>query len=150
MAKLVFYQQRRMDGGTRTGIEVDGEIAYGLYEPGESEDNPRLRWFVDLRCDGPKLPESHRSARAWLLKHGQMIRNGFLRCAEEVRAGIDPDVYSISWDAFEEVPPGVQMKIVLTAARREDAIGMAEVVREIGTDWDRLVRMLRPAQTAHR
>ena len=41
-----------MDGGYRTGLEVDGETVYGLFEEGQTDDNPRLHWFVDLRCVG--------------------------------------------------------------------------------------------------
>src|SRR5208337_640159 len=89
MSKVVFYRQLRMDGGYRTGLEVDEETGYGLFEEGETDDDPRLRWFVDLRCVGSKLPKSARLARAWLLKNSPMIVDGFARCSQEVRAGID-------------------------------------------------------------
>jgi hypothetical protein len=87
-----FCRQLRMDGGYRTGLEVDGETVYGLFEEGQTDDDPRLRWFVDLRCVGSKLPKSARLARAWLLKNSPMIVDGFARCSQEVRAGIDPDL----------------------------------------------------------
>jgi len=148
MSKVVFYRQLRMDGGYRTGLEVDGETVYGLFEEGQTDDDPRLRWFVDLRCVGSKLPKSPRSARAWLLKNSPMIVDGFARCSQEVRAGIDPDLYAISWTDFKDVPEDVQMTIVFTAARRADAIGMAEVLAYIGSNWERLVRRLKPVRSA--
>ncbi|MGZ3337148.1 MAG: hypothetical protein ACXVBY_00320 [Isosphaeraceae bacterium] len=40
------------------------------------------------------------------------------------------------------------MTIVFTAARRADAIGMAEVLAYIGSNWERLVRMLKPVRSA--
>lgn len=148
MSKIVFYRQLRMDGGYRTGLEVDDETGYGLFEEGETDDNPRLRWFVDLRCVGSRLPKSARLARAWLLKNSPMIVDGFARCSEEVRAGIDPDSYAISWTDFRDVPEGVQMTIVLTAARRADATGIADVLADIGSNWERFVRMLKPVGAA--
>ncbi len=147
MSKVVFYRQLRMDGGYRTGLEVDEETEYGLFEEGQTDDDPRLRWFVDLRCVGSKLPKSARTARAWLLKSSPMIVDGFARCSQELRAGIDPDLYAISWADFKDVPEGVQMSIVLTAVRRADGIGMAEVLADIGSNWERLVRMLKPVQS---
>ncbi|MGC8640552.1 MAG: hypothetical protein ACP5XB_11820 [Isosphaeraceae bacterium] len=73
-----------------------------------------------------------------------MIADGFDRCSKEIRAGIDPDANVVCWKNFEAVPEGVQMEIVFTAARREDAIGMADVLARIGSDWEQLVRMLAP------
>jgi hypothetical protein len=43
MSRVVFYRQLRMDGGYRTGLEVDGETVYGLFEEGQTDNNPRLR-----------------------------------------------------------------------------------------------------------
>ena len=146
MPKIVFYRQLRMDGGVRTGLEVDGETAYGLFEEGQTDDNPRLRWVVDLRCVGPRLPTSARGARNWLLKNTSVIADGFKRCSQDLRAGIDPDVNVVRWKDFEAVPESVQMEIVFTAARREDAIGMADVLARIGSNWERLVRMLAPVR----
>src|SRR5208337_3106248 len=148
MSKVVFYRQLRMDGGYRTGLEVDEETGYGLFEEAETDDDPRLRWFVDLRCVGPKLPKSARFARARLLKNSPMIVDGFARCSQEVRAGSDPGLYAISWAEFKHAPEDVQMRIVLTAARRADAIGMPEVLAYIGSNWERLVRMLKPVRAA--
>lgn len=148
MSKVVFYRQLRMDGGYRTGLEVDEETVYGLFEEGQTDDDPRLRWFVDLRCVGSKLAKSAHLARAWLLKNSPTILDGFARCSQEVRAGIDPDLYAISWADFKDVPEDIQMTIVFTAARRADAIGMAEVLAYIGSNWERVVRMLKPVRSA--
>lgn len=148
MPKLVFYRQCRVDGGIRTGIDVDGAIAYGLFEEGDSDDNPRLRWFVDLRCEGPRLPKSDQAARKWFLDHAEIIKDGFARCAEEIRAGIDPEQSPFFWSDFADVPTGVSMKIVVAAVRRQDAIEMAGIMREIGSSWERFVRQLKRALPA--
>ncbi len=149
MSELTFYRQRRMDGGLRTGIDVDGELAFGLFEEGTQDNDPRLRWFVDLRCEGQKLPHSPRGARKWLLDHGDAIGEGFVLFAEEMRVGIDLDIVSLAWDRFPNAPKDVTMKIVLSAIRRVDAREMAGVVHETGLHWKDLIRGLKPIERAH-
>lgn len=56
--------------------------------------------------------------------------------------------YAVSWADFKDVPEDIQVTIVFTAARRADAIGMAEVLAYIGSNWERLVRMLKPVRSA--
>ena len=53
MPNLTFYRQKRVDGGVRTGVELDGETVASLFEEGDPERDPALLWFVDLRCEGP-------------------------------------------------------------------------------------------------
>jgi hypothetical protein len=144
MPKLTFYRQQRIDGGIRTGIELDGETIYGLFEEGEEEVDPRLVWYVDLRCEGPRLPQTTRGARKWLLDQAPMISDGFVRCAREIRAGIDPDIYPLFWDKFPDAPSGTRLKIALCAVRRVAAIEMSGVVAEIGSHWTEYVRALKP------
>jgi hypothetical protein len=149
MSKLVFYRQRRMDEGTRTGIDLDGELVFGLYEEGEAEKDPALRWFVDLRCEGSSLPRTPRGAKKWLIERGAAIADGFKRYAEIIRAGIDPDIYSLSWNDFVDVPKGIQLELVLSAIRRVDALEMSTVLRDIGSRWPEIMQGLRPVQEVH-
>jgi len=143
MPNITLYRQRRFDGGLRTGIEVDGDLAYGLFEEGEDDRDPRLRWFVDLRCEGPKLPTSPRGARKWLLDQKELIGQGFSKYAEEIRAGIDADAFPFAWENFSNPPQDVTMKIVVTAIRRVDAIEMAKIVSEVGSRWEEIIRSLK-------
>lgn len=144
MPKLIFYRQLRADGGVRTGVDVDGDTVYGIFEEGESDDNPRLRRFVDLRCNGERLPRTGRGARKWLLEHGGAITTGIEHCADEVSAGIDPDVLSYTWSGFEHLAQGVGAKLVMSAARRSDAIEMPEILRDISANWGQIVRSMKP------
>jgi hypothetical protein len=133
-----------MDGGVRTGIELDGDTVYGLFEEGEDECNPALLWYVDLRCQGSKLPETARGARKWLIDHAKMISNGFSKCAVDIRAGIDPDIYPLFWDKFSDIPESIQLTIAISAIRRVNAIEMSKVVAEIDSRWIEIVRSLKP------
>jgi hypothetical protein len=74
-----------------------------------------------------------------------MIQDGFSRCADDITVGIDPDIYSYIWDDFAAPPAGVRVEIALSAARRGDAIEMSPIVRDVGLEWDRIIRSLRPA-----
>jgi hypothetical protein len=146
MAELTFYRQKRVDGGVRTGIDLNGSTVFDRFEEGEPEPDPALLWYVDLRCRGPKVPATARACRKWLVDHEKVIRNGFQACANELIAGIDPDLYPLVWEKFSNLPAGVQMAIAYSAVRRIDAIRMSEVVRDIGTHWLELVRSLKPVQ----
>ncbi len=111
MPKLTFYRQGRIDGGVRIGIELDEDTVFELFEEGGPEPDPTLFWYVDLRCQGPALPEDPRKARDWLIDHSEVICDGFSRCASEFEAGRDLDSYPLIWNEFHRVPAGVDMTI---------------------------------------
>src|SRR5947207_6480872 len=90
MPKLKFYRQRRVDGGTRTGIDVDNEEMWHRFEePPEAEADPALVWYVDVRCHGPAVPAGREEARVWLLKNTPVIKRAFEQIADKLHAGYD-------------------------------------------------------------
>src|SRR3954451_9524953 len=97
MPDLTFYRQKRVDGGVRTGIDIDGVTVCEDFEEGDEERDPALRWYVDLRCSGDSLPHDADLAREWLLEHEEMIRDGFSRYASQLAAGADRDDYPLQW-----------------------------------------------------
>lgn len=139
MAKLVFYIQKRFDGGSRTGIELDDETIAHHFEDVQGEHNPKLRWFVDLRCNGPGVSDDPETAIAWLLGQSEVIRDGFARFAEELAVGADPDVFSLRWTAFDGLPEGVEMAIVCSATRRTDARELSGIVADFGNRWNEIL-----------
>lgn len=143
--ELTFYRQARVDGGMRSGIELDGNTIYGRFDEGNPEYDPTLLWYVDLRCEGPGLPHEPEDARQWLLSNSRIIREGFQRCAEELRAGSDPDIYPVIWEEFTDVPEGVSMKIAFTAIRRVDAIHLSQRMSEVAAHWEEMIERLSPA-----
>jgi hypothetical protein len=135
MPKLVFYRQKRADGGLRTGVELDDNPIAETFEEGVSESDPALLWYVDLRCEGEGIPTDADDAADWLIDNGETIQRGFARYADELRAGMDPDIYSLIWAGFNPMPQDVHMEIACSAIRRIDARHMAELVAEIGLRW---------------
>jgi hypothetical protein len=140
MAGLTFYRQRRMDGGLRTGIMLGESTVLGHFEEGGEDYDPSLLWSIDLRCDGPTLPSSAEGARQWLLAHESIIKDGFERYAEHLRAGSDPTgAFLLEWADFPNRPQDVAMKIVCGAMRRIDALSLARELRFIGENWRSLI-----------
>ncbi len=146
MAKLVFYRQKRYDEGIRTGIELDDDRVANWFEPGTNGTDSALLWYVDLRCEGAGVPDDPELVLDWLQEHSSIIRDGFRRYAEQLRSGFDPDIYSLKWSEFKDVPPDVTMKIVCSAIRRVDALEMGSHLSEIATNWDSIIGSLRSAQ----
>ena len=142
MAKLTFYRQKRLDGAIRTGVELDGDPIADRYEGGEGERNPILLWFVDLRCDGPGIPDDPDDAFQWLFDQAPVIRDGFARYAEVLGVGADMDLYALTWSDFSGVPEGVSMTIACSGTRRVDARELARIVAEIGDRWEEILRTL--------
>jgi hypothetical protein len=145
-AGLTFFHQVRVDGGVRRGIMLGMSTVFERFEIGGEEYDPSLVWSVDLRCTGPSLPSNPDDAKAWLLSHSEIIRDGFLRYAEQLGAGSDPTgIYLLEWSDFNELPPGVSMKIVCGALRRIDALYLSKRIRFVGEHWERLVGDLEPS-----
>jgi hypothetical protein len=146
MAKLVFYRQKRYDGGIRTGVELDDDRVADWFDPGPDENDRVLLWYVDLRCEGSGVPDEPELVLDWLLEHGPIIRDGFLRCADHLRNGFDPDIYTVRWTDFRDLPPEVAMLIASSAIRRVDALEIGSHVLEIATSWDGIIAKLKAAQ----
>src|SRR5262249_45375163 len=97
MPKISFYQKKRRDGGIRTGIDIDRESVLGCFQSGPEESDPVLLWFVDLRCEGARLPTTPEEARQWLLDHSALIHQAFQKLIAEIRAGIDFNTWPLLW-----------------------------------------------------
>jgi hypothetical protein len=146
MPKLVFYRQRRYDGGLRTGVELDDDRVVNVLDPGTNGIDPVLIWYVDLRCEGDGVPDDPERVLDWLQEHGPIIRDGFSRYAGHLRNGYDADIYSLKWADFKNVPQDVSMQIVCSAIRRVDALEIGSHLSEIATNWDAILETLKAAQ----
>jgi hypothetical protein len=74
--------------------------------------------------------------------HSATIRSGFERFAEKLRAGADPDLYSITWEDFPDAPEDVTMRVACSGIRRVDARELPSILASLGNDWDGLIRSL--------
>jgi hypothetical protein len=146
MPNLTFYRQARIDGGIRTGIELDEDTVFEHFEEGGPEPDPTLLWYVELRCQGPGLPDDPREARTWLIDHEEVICDGFSRCASEFEAGRDIDAYPLLWSKFSRVPAGVEMTIACATNRRNWAISLPLLLKDIELHWRERLQQLQPAE----
>jgi hypothetical protein len=145
MPHLTFYRQKRIDGGIRTGLEIDQETIFEEFEEGGPESDPTLVWYADLRCDGPGVPGTEEAAWPWLLDHEERFVEGFMRCAGEYLTGIDPDAYPLLWSDFSNPPRDVSLTIAYSARRKLDGRAMAAVLTDIGEHWAERIRDMNPA-----
>ena len=142
MSKLIFYRQKRFDGGLRTGLELDGLNVADEFEDGSGERDPTLRWYVELRCEGPSVPSDPYDATDWLLDLAPLAREGFRLLAEQLEVGVDRDLYNLIWSDFPIQPEGANLKIACLAIRRADGLEMSGVVQQFGQQFETLIKML--------
>src|SRR5438105_3447 len=92
MPSIHFFRQLRRDGGIRTGVDVEDETVLWRFHPGRhrGDPDPAIEWYVDVRCQGPRLPHDPEGARDWLLKNGRAIHAALEAVAESIPAGVDP------------------------------------------------------------
>jgi hypothetical protein len=146
MAEITFYRQKRRDGGLHTGITINGWTAMEMDEGINWDDaDPVLLWFVDVRCEGKKLPTRPELARRWLLEHSELIREGFKALTEELRVGIDYNTLPLVW-LVPKTPRGVRIRIVCHAMYRSDALTLAQVTAEFSSRWQEWLDKLPVAQ----
>ncbi len=150
MAKLLFYRQKRVDEGVRTGLEVgEYELAW-RFDPGPGESNPILLWFVDIKCEGPGIPDGPEQAQEWFENHGQMLRRGLRSYAQEIKTGTDIGFHSTTWNAEPQTSEDVQVTISCSASNRVSARQMASILEDMADQWDEILDALEWEEQAER
>ena len=144
MANLVFFRQARVDGGVRTGIDVDGS-GMEHYEIGSDEHDPALLWYVDLRVHGDQVPEDAEDARQWLLSNEEAVTATYRQLAQKLEVGMDPDVWPLEV-RHTGGPAGASLVAVCSCMRRVSAREISPAVREMTEHWQDHLRRLPQAQ----
>jgi hypothetical protein len=147
MHKLIWYRQKRLDGGVRTAVDVDNVLLLHRFENENYEPDPALLWHADLRCEGRRLPTKPETGRRWLLQRSDVIRLGFREVADELRAGMDVTAWPVLRN-IRSFPDGVKATIVFAAARRVDGVAMADVLNDIAENWDQRIHSLATIEDA--
>jgi hypothetical protein len=146
MSSITFYRQRRADGGTRTGIDVNGRTVLDQFEEGKGEPDPALVWYVDVRCEGARLPRTAESAQQWLIDLEPVISRGMDDLGDKLTAGIDNDAWPLEHTLRRS--GGVKITIACSAMRRVDAKQIATVLRDIAAHWTERLAGLNLGQPA--
>ncbi len=156
MPSLIYFRQKRFDGGVRTGVELElesdlaglQEFPVGLtlledYEEGTADRDPSLLWYVDIRCEGPGIPDDSALASQWFLQNKESIVIGLSMFADHLReVGADIDQYPMQWSEFPSID-GVKIRLTGTAVRRIDSLRFSEILDDIREHWsERMEKMI--------
>jgi hypothetical protein len=137
-SNLVFYRQARVDGGIRTGIDafdtplMESEENEAPYD----ESMPVLAWAIEVRCKGKGLPTTAEEARDWFSKHQDIIRPALVELAEELRVGLDLDLYCYKWTKFAVQPKGARLMIACSAHRRVNGRKLGSHVKAFADHYE--------------
>jgi hypothetical protein len=145
MMKLTFYHQKRRDGGVRTGVELDGERVLELFEPGSAQEDPKLKWWIDVRCAQKTWPSDPEGVRGWLLENAQKIERGLKEFAAELGAGID-----INWPArhFVSSRSGLKIEIFCSAMVRVGGREIQTELLKLAENWRTIIAELPSSELA--
>ncbi len=142
MSTLTFYHQVRVDGGKRTGIDIDGTQWLQSFTAGQEDNDPTLLWYVDIECKGRRVPNDPPKARDWLSNHSDFFVGLLTKIADdELEAGFDVD-----WRPFQHKiasgPDGTTVRITISAIRRLVARQIAKEIRKLAQKWTSLLKRL--------
>jgi hypothetical protein len=143
MASLTFYRQARIDGGVRSGVDVDGVAVFERFQSGTREPDPVLRWYIDVRAEGKDLPREPEQVRAWFLSHASIIKPALLALAEKLQVGIDDEVWPYEFPVAA-APKSTTMTLVVSAVRGLTPGSLAKELKKLGREWNRLMDTLSP------
>lgn len=143
MPDLTLYRQARADGGVRTGLSIDGVTVAQSFEEGNAEHDPRLVWFVDVRCRGRSLPSEAGDLIDWLSAQSTPIVAALQALADSLSVGVDSDYVPGEWP-IRSLPKGVVGRVVYSSIRIVDARGMAKNVHSVAKAWPAILDQLRP------
>jgi hypothetical protein len=144
MPEVTFFRQARRDGGTRTGIDVDGETMLSRFDEGKSETDPSIVWFVDVTFRGRSVPRDAGAAREFLTRNRPIALRLLNELADEIPAGIDPTVWPVK--KTRKVRAGLEVAVACSAIRRLEASRLPGILRDLASRWVELVEELVAAE----
>jgi hypothetical protein len=145
MGKLALYYHYRNDGGTRTTVDVDGVTVAHRFKAGKRAVDPTLAWYVDVRCEGVRLPKEPAAALQWLHDKSELIRAGLADFAANIN--VDPDAEPIRWEIAGS-QRGVRISLFAWAQTAKGLVRMPRMLGKIRDRWDDLLGELEPSLSA--
>ena len=144
MTKLTFYHQVRADGGKRTGIESDTETLLHHFAPGGKEHDPALLWYVDLRCEGERLPDTPEGAREWFVRNeGYFVAQLRAIANDGLSVGFDAELMPLQRN-LADAPDGARVTVVVSAVKRLLGRDIAPRLCELADHWGELLSQVCP------
>ncbi|HVS69814.1 MAG TPA: hypothetical protein VHQ47_01005 [Phycisphaerae bacterium] len=148
MPKLVLYQQKRVDGGVRTGIELDDATIASRFDEGRGPPEPALLWYVDIRCEGRRIPSDPSHAIAWLLKNADAFTTALDDGARKFNTGIDGNAWPLRLPV-QGLPSGTHGEIACSSMRRVSGRELTRVLHTLSNSWDELIRSVETARVSN-
>jgi len=142
--KINFYVQARVDGGRRSGIEVDGETVLGRFEEGSGEFDPALLWYVDVRCKGG-LPSEPGKARNWLLAQSELLVLEFKKLGDELQVGLDAGLWPLQ-RKVEGAPRDAEIIIVCSSLRSVASRDFGNILKQLAEGLPATLNSLRDVE----
>jgi hypothetical protein len=145
MPEFSVYQQQRQDNGVRIGISLDGDLCWHHFEPGTADEDPSLRWYIDVRGKGKGVPAEPVKLHQWLQSDdvARSIRKASDELADRLEAGIDHDGWPVR-HRVKNLTGGMQLELVASAVRRVSSLSIREILRRFGRDWPTMLAKLEP------
>ena len=112
--------------------------------PPELKDVPlgsSVLWYLDLRCRGEEILNDPEGVRRWFLGLEASVRAGLHRLADDIGFGPD-DEAPIRWSDFHDLPPGVQIELVMSAIHRVTGEEIRRMILETGDNFGAYVSRL--------
>jgi len=140
MSKLTFYVQQRVDGGRRTGIDVDGETVFNRFEESGEEFDPALVWYVDVRCVG-ELPSEPEQARQWFVEQREVLTGALRNLSNELQVGLDAGLWPRQ-RRVDAAPRGVEIVIVCSSLRGFATRDFGKILLRLAEDYPAILTSL--------
>jgi hypothetical protein len=150
MAKLLFYRQKRFDGGIRTGLEIDDATLVEQFDPVPGEPDPYLRWYVDVKCEGPAVPADPDRAEDWFVERRDVLREKLLEYAKKIGHGVDVGLHSLNWNAQSLTGEDAQITIICSTADHQGARELPSILNDLAERWDEIMDSLELTEPAKR
>lgn len=140
---ITFYQQKRFDGGVRTGVDIDGVSAFHRFEAGGDDVDNALLWYLDVRCKGDELPLDSHGAIDWLRSNTATIQRLLESAVRDLEVGMDRELRPFR--RTEEVgPPLATIGVYISCVQRMEAGEIAGEVQRIRDQWESILNSLEP------
>lgn len=138
---VTFYRQGRRDGGVRTGADVDGAAVLGIFNPGPTDADGSLDWFIDIEWRGDGLPREATELRAFLTDEGPAVRAACLRLGDRLATGIDSESAPFR-EEFDVGVQGASGAVFCSAIRRLSGRDIQGRLRSLADRWDSAIGQL--------